>query len=48
MKPLTIEKVLFLHQKMISTTGGANGIRDVGLLDSAISRPLTALNCFLM
>lgn len=30
------EKVLLLHQIMIKTTGGAAGVRDFGLLDSAL------------
>ena len=30
------EKVLLLHQIMIKATGGAAGVRDFGLLDSAL------------
>ena len=36
---LTLEDVLEIHQAVISETGGASGIRDVNLLDSAIHRP---------
>lgn len=31
--------VLALHQRQISEFGGLNGIRDEGLLDSALSKP---------
>ena len=34
---LTNEQVKFLHQKLIESTGGADGVRDEGLLDSALS-----------
>jgi len=33
------EQVLFIHSRLIDTTGGALGIRDIGLLQSAVSRP---------
>jgi death-on-curing protein len=36
---LTLEDVLEIHRQVIAETGGATGIRDVGLLDSAIHRP---------
>ncbi len=31
------EKVLLLHQILIQETGGADGVRDFGLLDSALN-----------
>lgn len=31
------EKVLLLHQLLIEETGGEDGVRDMGLLDSALS-----------
>lgn len=34
----TIENVLLLHQKMIDATGGAPGVRDLSLIESALSR----------
>ena len=37
MKRISIEKILQLHEKMIEATGGDSGIRDIGLLDSALS-----------
>ncbi|MBN1453291.1 MAG: type II toxin-antitoxin system death-on-curing family toxin [Anaerolineales bacterium] len=36
---LTAEQVLFIHYRLISETGGEHGIRDVGLLESAVARP---------
>ncbi|RJQ41465.1 MAG: type II toxin-antitoxin system death-on-curing family toxin [Nitrospiraceae bacterium] len=40
MKYLTAEQVLFIHSRLIDETGGSHGIRDVGLLQSAVSRPM--------
>ena len=39
MKYLRPEQVLFIHARMIAETGGEHGIRDLGLLQSAVSRP---------
>ncbi len=39
MKYLTAEQILFIHARLIDSTGGAHGIRDVGLLQSAAARP---------
>jgi death on curing protein len=36
---LTAEQVLFMHARLIAETGGAHGVRDLGLLLSAIARP---------
>jgi death-on-curing protein len=36
---LTIEEVLLLHARLIQRTGGSGGVRDLGLLDSALARP---------
>lgn len=35
---LSIEKVLYLHEKIIDQTGGVQGIRDFTLLHSALER----------
>lgn len=32
----TTERVLLLHQLMIAQTGGSDGLRDMGLLESAV------------
>jgi death on curing protein len=39
MRYLTAEQVLFIHSRIIDETGGAHGVRDIGLLQSAVSRP---------
>jgi len=36
---LTAEQVLFIHSRLITETGGSHGIRDLNMLESAISRP---------
>ena len=36
---LSKEQVLLLHSQLISETGGIDGIRDIALLESAISNP---------
>jgi len=36
---LTPEQVLFIHARLIEETGGSHGIRDSGLLASAVARP---------
>lgn len=36
---LTPEKVLFLHSRLIAETGGGHGLRDLGMLLSALGRP---------
>ena len=41
MKYLTAEQVLFLHDRLIEKTGGEHGVRDLGLLESALARPKT-------
>jgi len=38
-KYLTVEQVLFLHSRVVEETGGSHGVRDIGLLESAPSRP---------
>lgn len=39
MKRLTKEQVLRLHSELICETGGTDGLRDEGLLDSALNTP---------
>ena len=36
---LTAEQVLFIHSRLIDETGGSHGVRDTGLLLSAVERP---------
>ena len=42
MRYLSPEQVLFIHSRLIDETGGAHGVRDLGLLQSAVSRPKAA------
>lgn len=39
MRYLTLIEVLELHRRVIDQSGGALGIRDIGLLESAIAQP---------
>jgi death on curing protein len=41
---LTLIEVLELHQRIIKQSGGALGIRDVGLLESAMAQPRMTFN----
>ena len=36
---LSVEQVLFLHDRLIEETGGEHGVRDLGGLESALARP---------
>ena len=37
---VTLEQVLILHQRVIEESGGSVGIRDKGILESALAQPL--------
>jgi death-on-curing protein len=39
MRYLTLGEVVDLHRRVLQTTGGASGIRDFGVLESAIAQP---------
>lgn len=39
MKIITERQVLMLHDQLIASTGGSNGLRDEGLLQSALAAP---------
>lgn len=39
---LSKKQIMFLHSQLISETGGMDGIRDEGLLDSALNAPFQA------
>lgn len=41
---LTKEQVLMLHTQLIESTGGCDGIRDEGLLDSALESPFQSFS----
>jgi len=36
---LTPEQVLFIHSRLVAETGGSHGVRDLGMLESAVARP---------
>lgn len=40
MNILTKQQILLLHTQLIRQSGGIDGVRDEGMLDSAISQPL--------
>lgn len=39
MKQLSRETILLIHDRLIDRYGGSHGIRDEGMLDSALSAP---------
>lgn len=41
MKYLTPHQILAIHDQMIKKFGGSHGLRDLGLLESAVARPQT-------
>jgi death-on-curing protein len=38
---LSLDEVIAIHERLIERFGGASGIRDLGLLESALFRPQT-------
>ena len=40
MRYLTLKEALELHSRVIEQSGGSSGIRDFGLLESALAQPL--------
>lgn len=40
---LTVAEVALIHERVLARFGGAGGIRDWGLLDSAVQRPRMAV-----
>ncbi len=36
---LSVDEVLAIHERVIDAFGGATGVRDLGLLESALFRP---------
>lgn len=39
MEYLTPQQILFIHHRLIATTGGSHGVRDLGALQAAAARP---------
>lgn len=44
MKIITVRQILTLHEFEIKKYGGSSGIRDIGMLKSAIGRPFATFN----
>jgi death-on-curing protein len=42
MRYLSIAEVLDLHERLLTTSGGGAGVRDLGALESAVSQPHAA------
>ncbi len=42
MTVLNVNDVIYLHRMIYSETGGAEGVRDLGLLESAVSAPFAS------
>ena len=38
---LSVDEVLAIHERLVETFGGSRGVRDPGLLESALYRPRT-------
>lgn len=38
MEAIDIENILLFHKKLVSKTGGSGGVRDLGLIESALNR----------
>lgn len=41
MRILTVKQVIGLHSRLIQATGGLDGVRDVGLIESSLSSAFT-------
>ena len=41
---LTVSDIMLLHEKIIDKTGGIRGMRDVGLLEMAVSSPFASFD----
>lgn len=39
MKSINLEQLLLFHSKIINETGGSEGVRDKGLIESALNKP---------
>ncbi len=42
MRYLSLAEVLAIHQRLMENSGGPGGVRDFGLLESAVAQPLGA------
>ncbi len=44
MRYLSVEDVIFINRQVVEHAGGLIGIRDIGLIDSAVNRPKATFN----
>ena len=44
---LSKEQNLYLHKELINETGGMHGLKDEGLLDSALAAPFQSFEYFM-
>ena len=44
MKYLTPQQVLAIHDQMVKRFGGSSGVRDIGLVESAVARPMATFD----
>lgn len=42
MKKISVQQILLMHTQLISKTGGMSGIRDIGLIESAVAAPFAS------
>ena len=42
MRYLSLPEVLYLHEAILSTSGGSKGVRDINALESSLNQPGTA------
>lgn len=46
MKILTKRQIILLHEQLINETGGSHGLKDEGMLESALSAPFQEFEAF--
>lgn len=39
MRRISVEEIIYMHSETVKATGGSDGIRDMGLLESAVNAP---------
>ena len=44
MRRISLAKVLALHRQVVNRTGGLQGVRDLGALESAVAQPFQTFN----
>lgn len=44
MKSISLEDLVLFHSKIIKATGGSDGVRDIGLIESALSKAVVTFD----